>query len=1049
MNHEEITQYIEQSNWNSLRELIIKDGVDFLKEHENIALVATRMKQLYCYDDVLIKLIEGIETVIPEKDGTTLLKELAEKHEMGDDLKNYLFNGVTSPSYSSFYDWDNLIREMVAGGIALDDDAIKMICKIISELGYGSSYFFRALKHNQPDLEESYSFLYQLFIDAGADMVKVSYNFFDQYSSDKILFMPNIQCYLLPHFETEVENMAGEYGIKGYFALRLLIQEDYEGYKTIITQYLSRRDPEHRHDLYTIIPDDELIKNKIRDELIHFVDMTAKPASLKTKLIPAIENYYDCGEEADKFEDLLIKYRKKFSKYSTKFYDAMLSGGVADLTKVHYQRLYQLCLKIDPANTLKDGFQIDEKFDDDQITVYFENFKDVIPEVAVYLAGNLDRYAYRETYQRYLKVLNSIDSEKTRKGLEGDNKVLAVALPYIVEPIEENYDYLLSLAKKGPTNAVRDLLARVLKGYEAGFEDFKALLKGKKQAVRGAGVALLGTFIDRETEVVTIFKAHQQSETASDPLSLITQYFNRIAQEAKKRRLNVLKTFESVDFEREAQEHSDKMAESLKKATWVKWDQFPELHWRSDKKALSKDAVAYLFGHMIDIGKYDYDTQTLRFISLICDEDLTSSGAYLYEAWSFQEKNSWFFPLLIKSSSKVLADQLVDLYRANIDGEMGNSAYTPTREDILRAIGSFGSYSGFRLLNRVAYMGKKDRYAASKALREGCRKLNLDSGVQSDFLVPDFGFSPEGVLELDYGKRQFTIKIMSDYTYQVHNQAGRSYKNLPKPGKTDNPELSKAASEFFKQVKEDLRNQVKYQKKRLEAAMIEQRNWSRDDWKFIFMDHPVFRPLATTLIWGIYVDDQLVNSFRATQEGELSDVDDEPFELPETGEIRLIHRLLIDDQLLEGWQEQLEDYELSQPFFQLDRPIFTLNDDQKELTEISDFLGHIVFRIALRSKMEQFGWSRGPVEDAGMIYTYYKYQNGYEITLNYHGEYVGYGDRMAPTALKSFSFYNQELKKIVTLKEVSAILYSETYRIVKAIADGGTGYSEDWESIGY
>ncbi len=63
----------------------------------------------------------------------------------------------------------------------------------------------------------------------------------------------------------------------------------------------------------------------------------------------------------------------------------------------------------------------------------------------------------------------------------------------------------------------------------------------------------------------------------------------------------------------------------------------------------------------------------------------------------------------------------------------------------------------------------------------------------SDRTVDSAGFDEAGEMELDYGGRRFTVRLMADLTVALFNEEGKKIASLPEPRQTDDPELAKAA----------------------------------------------------------------------------------------------------------------------------------------------------------------------------------------------------------------------------------------------------------------
>ena len=159
-------------------------------------------------------------------------------------------------------------------------------------------------------------------------------------------------------------------------------------------------------------------------------------------------------------------------------------------------------------------------------------------------------------------------------------------------------------------------------------------------------------------------------------------------------------------------------------------------------------------------------------------------------------------------------------------------------------------------------------------------------------------------------------------------------------------------------MKKQMKATVSSQKMRLEMALSTGRQWTVEAWRNLFVKNPVMHQFATGLIWGIYEDGKLVNTFRYMEDGSFNTEDEDEFELPEgqtdagqqtgglqdaagsreeaddkaaasggkSGEsavpvpmVGIVHPIELSEDSRSAWKEQLEDYEILQPIEQLDR----------------------------------------------------------------------------------------------------------------------------------
>nr|WP_300789064.1 DUF4132 domain-containing protein [uncultured Acetatifactor sp.] len=328
---------------------------------------------------------------------------------------------------------------------------------------------------------------------------------------------------------------------------------------------------------------------------------------------------------------------------------------------------------------------------------------------------------------------------------------------------------------------------------------------------------------------------------------------------------------------------------------------------------------------------------------------------------------------------------------------------------------------------------KQVKAAAGKALEFAAAQLGITTEELADRIVPDLGFNENMERVFDYGGRKFTVTITTALEIEVFDESGKKLKNLPAPGKRDDEEKAPAAYEEFKQMKKQMKATVSSQKMRLEMALSTGRQWTVEAWRSLFVKNPVMHQFATGLIWGIYEDGKLVNTFRYMEDGSFNTEDEDEFELPEgqtdagqqtgglqdaagsredagageaddkaaasggkSGEsavpvpmVGIVHPIELSEDSRSAWKEQLEDYEILQPIEQLDRPVYYRTEEEGESKSLERFGGCIVNDLSLGGKLMALGWYRGSVQDAGGFYSYYREDGALGVELHFSGSFVG------------------------------------------------------------
>lgn len=314
------------------------------------------------------------------------------------------------------------------------------------------------------------------------------------------------------------------------------------------------------------------------------------------------------------------------------------------------------------------------------------------------------------------------------------------------------------------------------------------------------------------------------------------------------------------------------------------------------------------------------------------------------------------------------------------------------------------------------FKNKRVRAAAVEAMAAAADTLGITSEELADRIVPDLGFDRNLCRVFDYGKRQFNVYLKPSLEMEVFS-GDKQIKTLPKPGTTDDKETAEAAFNEFKEVKKQLKNVVATQRSRLEYVLMCDRKWTSENWEKLFVGNAVMHCFAVGLIWGIYENCSLKDTFRYMDDGSFTTADGDEFTLPNDAQIGLVHPLELTEEQIAVWKEQLSDYELTQPFDQLGRMVFRPEDKELPCNSLTRFEDTTVNSVAMINKMTKNGWYKGDAEDAGYFYYFYR-EDVKSRTLNADGSttYEGWGSLLVHSGASTviYDFDGEE----VTLKEV-------------------------------
>ena len=94
---------------------------------------------------------------------------------------------------------------------------------------------------------------------------------------------------------------------------------------------------------------------------------------------------------------------------------------------------------------------------------------------------------------------------------------------------------------------------------------------------------------------------------------------------------------------------------------------------------------------------------------------------------------------------------------------------------------------------------------------------------------------------------------------------------------------------------------------------------------------------ASSLIWNLYdKDSNFITTFRYSGDGSYSNCEDEEIKINDNNFVSLASPVEMDDDTINKWRKQLEDYEIAQPLQQLTVIKLDKNNLEKEINKIKN-----------------------------------------------------------------------------------------------------------------
>ncbi|MGX1811897.1 DUF4132 domain-containing protein [Nocardia sp. NPDC055321] len=359
---------------------------------------------------------------------------------------------------------------------------------------------------------------------------------------------------------------------------------------------------------------------------------------------------------------------------------------------------------------------------------------------------------------------------------------------------------------------------------------------------------------------------------------------------------------------------------------WLAPQLLPQVRLRGADTALPAAAVVRWVTWLLAWGPDGDRPEALEVIAAVDPVSAAEFAWAIFDAWhlaAYPSKSGWVLRALALVGTDDTIRRLVP-FIATWPSKSGSARAV----EAVEVIATIGGDVALTQLHGIAERSRHEsvRTRASEKVEALSATLGLSEQELADRVVPQLGLAA-GTRTLDYGSRRFTVSLDHELRPRIMLD-GQPLRTLPRPAATDDPELAPAAYRSFREFSEELKTATAEQIRRFESAMLDGRRWRATAFRSLILDHPVLGHLARRLVWASFDDAGAVTgAFRVDQDRSLADVDDEPYALAEDALVGIAHPLHLGESL-PRWREQFRDYELLQPFEQLERGVYGFTPEE-------------------------------------------------------------------------------------------------------------------------
>ena len=273
----------------------------------------------------------------------------------------------------------------------------------------------------------------------------------------------------------------------------------------------------------------------------------------------------------------------------------------------------------------------------------------------------------------------------------------------------------------------------------------------------------------------------------------------------------------------------------------------------------------------------------------------------------------------------------------------------------VRQLGELGTDDAVAALARLKARIKHKTIGkqVEQALEQAAGAVGITKGQLLERQVPAFGLDADGRKEVRLGGA--TAVVDRDQLSWLSD--GKPVKSVPKAVKEEHATELRALRAAQKEIKKALA----VERLRVESLLAEERTWGLDEWRRLYLDHPLTGAFGRRLIWRFDGEAAL------PLDGTFVRADGSQVE--PRGEVSLWHPLDAPADDVARWRRLLLDRQLTQPFKQAFREVYLVAPAELQTRVYSNrFAAHILKYRQAYALIKARGWSvvaLGPYDNEG------------------------------------------------------------------------------------
>ncbi len=910
---------------------------------------------LYCLEKLNKKdeLIEKLTPFYKINPTITYFKDLYEKYK--NDIEEFLINYRKDHSYeeslfnafkyykqpqiqneldyllqitddyipsANYYVYDYITAGILNNHIYPDDELFKRYVKMNktkedeyhkkhknSEYNYTVYYLEKPFERYFEYTKESYLHFEKMLINFGfGEFAFTQFMFINNTANESVLNLIKELCY--PKFKAELKNTYIFLGNKLEGA-KFLLNLDKKYFGEYIEKETMKVFNYEYFQIVNVINDEKYLKKYITTNLPDIFNLYPYQGKFTEEEITDFTEFFKTGVFGEKSKKIIEYFNKLIYDNYYGFYGVFIKNLSNYIETDFYKLLFKASMILVPKFTLTDLFI---KYKDNPKKDEIENIINKFNVDITSIYDMLISYSSYINYDSLIKYFLDRNFDEFTTYINTKNTTVILNFIRIFESygVEKTYNLLLNYVNLN-SKEISKKLYYIFKNYKEGYNDYVNLTSNAKKEIKELGIKILINYPSKHTDDLLL--QIQNKEKKQEIKDLLNEYFEfksflnsgKITQEE----YNIILNFNEKTKE-----------EKLGAFKKIDIKTLPKLYYSYNKKELDLKSVQYLLKLSSQNENIQFNKHLKVLATLITKDSKKEFVKEFYSRWDKQNKTRWFLNMIVHFGD----DDNIEEIKKDIDDFIKAKRYL-VAANIVEAISLLNTKKAFQTVDYLQYKAKSGmvKKRAAEAINKAIIELGITKDDFLDNLIQNYGFDSNGEYFVNFEDKKYIIKTDLNLNLKIKDENNKEYKSLPK-AKTDNDKIEEKK---FNKIKKDIKLQIQLQTIRFENNFYFARVWNLSKFKEIFVDNVIMKKFATSFIWGIYENDKPINTFRYNEDGTFVNENDDEIKLSENAKIGIIHPVEIEEQLLNKWKEQLKDYEIIQPFNQLERLCKTFDFTKK------------------------------------------------------------------------------------------------------------------------